>query len=196
MLLRQVQKIRYKGIICDKCGVEVTLAAVRRERMGHIELAAPVTHIWFLRGVPSKIGTVLDFSVQQLEKVIYFAQLYHHDVNEARARGGGGGAQSRVQDQDKDDRGRVQARRRARQRKKFEDDQRRVGVRAERDWRKFATTKRKELEDDFLRVDKELKELQPMQIITETTYQDWSIRYGHLFEAAIGAEAVRGLWNA
>src|SRR5260221_6069071 len=76
------KKIRYKGIICDKCGVEVTHSLVRRERMGHIELAAPVTHIWFLRGVPSKIGTVLDMSVQSLEKVIYFASFIVTDVNE------------------------------------------------------------------------------------------------------------------
>ena len=67
------RRIRYKGIICDKCGVEVTRSIVRRERMGHIELAAPVSHIWFLRGIPSKIGLILDISVGDLEKVIYFA---------------------------------------------------------------------------------------------------------------------------
>ena len=67
------KRIRYKGITCDKCGVEVTRSIVRRERMGHIELAVPVSHIWFLRGVPSKIGMVLDLSTQELEKVIYFA---------------------------------------------------------------------------------------------------------------------------
>jgi len=64
------RRIRYKGIICDKCGVEVTRAIVRRERMGHIDLATPVSHIWFLRGIPSKIGLVLDLSIQELEKVI------------------------------------------------------------------------------------------------------------------------------
>lgn len=67
------RRIRYKGIVCDKCGVEVTRSIVRRERMGHIKLAAPVSHIWFLRGVPSKIGLMLDMSVSDLEKVIYFA---------------------------------------------------------------------------------------------------------------------------
>ena len=60
------RRIRYKGIICDKCGVEVTRSIVRRERMGHIKLATPVSHIWFLRGVPSKIGIVLDMSVSDL----------------------------------------------------------------------------------------------------------------------------------
>ncbi|MFC1622707.1 DNA-directed RNA polymerase subunit beta', partial [Patescibacteria group bacterium] len=67
------KRIRYKGIICEKCGVEVTRSLVRRERMGHIDLATPISHIWFLKGVPSKIGLVLDLGVQDLEKVIYFA---------------------------------------------------------------------------------------------------------------------------
>ena len=76
------KKIRYKGIVCDKCGVEVTRSIVRRERMGHIDLMAPVSHIWFLRGVPSKIGMALDVSVQNLEKIIYFASFIIIDVDE------------------------------------------------------------------------------------------------------------------
>lgn len=64
------KRIRYKGVVCDRCGVEVTKSQVRRERMGHIKLATPVSHIWFLRGVPSRMGLVLDKSSQQLEKVI------------------------------------------------------------------------------------------------------------------------------
>ncbi len=67
------KRIRYKGVICEKCGVEVTRAKVRRERMGHIELAAPVSHIWYFRGVPSRIGLILDMSPKALEQVIYFA---------------------------------------------------------------------------------------------------------------------------
>ena len=67
------KKIRYKGIVCEKCGVEITRSIVRRERMGHIELATPVAHIWFLRGVPSRIGLLLGLPVSELEKVIYFA---------------------------------------------------------------------------------------------------------------------------
>lgn len=76
------KRIRYKGIVCDKCGVEVTRAAVRRERMGHIGLSAPVAHIWFLRGVPSRLGLVLDLSVQELEKVVYFAAYVITSVDE------------------------------------------------------------------------------------------------------------------
>src|SRR4051812_14262952 len=76
------KRIRYKGIICDKCGVEVTRAAVRRERMGHIKLSAPVAHIWFLRGVPSRLGLSLDLSVQEMEKVVYFAAYIITSVDE------------------------------------------------------------------------------------------------------------------
>ncbi|MBP9997535.1 MAG: DNA-directed RNA polymerase subunit beta' [Lachnospiraceae bacterium] len=67
------KKIRYKGVICDRCGVEVTKANVRRERMGHIELAAPVSHIWYFKGIPSRMGLILDISPRNLEKVLYFA---------------------------------------------------------------------------------------------------------------------------
>ncbi len=67
------KRIRYKGIVCDKCGVEVTRAKVRRERMGHIELAAPVSHIWYFKGIPSRMGLILDISPRILEKVLYFA---------------------------------------------------------------------------------------------------------------------------
>lgn len=76
------KKIRYKGVICEKCGVEVTKAVVRRERMGHIKLAAPVSHIWFLKTVPSRLGLLLNISVPKLEKVIYYAAYIVTRVNE------------------------------------------------------------------------------------------------------------------
>ena len=76
------RRIRYKGVVCDRCGVEVTKSSVRRERMGHIKLACPVSHIWFLRGVPSRIGMVLDLPMVRLEKVIYFAAYIVTSVNE------------------------------------------------------------------------------------------------------------------
>ena len=66
------KRIRYKGVICDKCGVEVTHSKVRRERMGHIELATPVSHIWFFRGIPSRIGVILDLTPKSLEQVLYY----------------------------------------------------------------------------------------------------------------------------
>lgn len=76
------RKIRYKGVVCDRCGVEVTKSSVRRERMGHITLAAPCSHIWFLRGVPSRMGLVLDIPASSLERVIYFASYIVTKVNE------------------------------------------------------------------------------------------------------------------
>ncbi|MGA7097054.1 MAG: DNA-directed RNA polymerase subunit beta' [Acidimicrobiia bacterium] len=78
------KRIRYKGIICERCGVEVTRSKVRRERMGHIELAAPVTHIWFFKGVPSRLGYLLDMSPKELEKVIYFASYIITSVDDEK----------------------------------------------------------------------------------------------------------------
>jgi DNA-directed RNA polymerase subunit beta' len=78
------KRVRFKGIICERCGVEVTRAKVRRERMGHIELAAPVTHIWYFKGVPSRLGYLLDLAPKQLEKVIYFAASIVTSIDEAR----------------------------------------------------------------------------------------------------------------
>ena len=71
-LCGKYKRMKYKGIICEKCGVEVTLARVRRERMGHIELAAPVAHIWFLKSLPSRIGMLLDMTLKDLERILYF----------------------------------------------------------------------------------------------------------------------------
>ena len=77
------KKIRYKGVVCDRCGVEVTKANVRRERMGHIELAAPVSHIWYFKGIPSRMGVILDLSPRVLEKVLYFASYIVLDKGES-----------------------------------------------------------------------------------------------------------------
>ena len=76
------KKIRYKGVVCDRCGVEVTKASVRRERMGHIALAAPVSHIWYFKGIPSRMGLILDISPRTLERVLYFASYIVLDKGE------------------------------------------------------------------------------------------------------------------
>ncbi len=76
------KRVRYKGIVCDKCGVEVAPNRVRRERMGHIELASPVSHIWYVKGVPSRLGLLLNISPRHLERVLYFAQFIITNVNE------------------------------------------------------------------------------------------------------------------
>ncbi|TAK04275.1 DNA-directed RNA polymerase subunit beta' [Patescibacteria group bacterium] len=183
------KKIRYKGIVCDKCGVEVTHSIVRRERMGHIELAAPISHIWFLRGVPSKIGTVLDLSVQALEKVIYFASFIVTDVNEeARAQMSEQvkqeykSKQKMIEGEFKRDAGRLA--------EKFAGDEKKVAAELKH-LEEIRSGKEAELEEDFEEVEAELKDLKPMSIISEQTYHDYSLKYGHIFEAAIGAEAVK-----
>ena len=76
------KRVRYKGTVCDRCGVEVTRAKVRRERMGHIELAAPVSHIWYFKGIPSRMGLLLDMSPRSLERVLYFASYVVLDPGE------------------------------------------------------------------------------------------------------------------
>ncbi|HEX6123114.1 MAG TPA: DNA-directed RNA polymerase subunit beta', partial [Ktedonobacterales bacterium] len=76
------KRVRFKGIVCDKCGVEVARSKVRRERMGHIELASPVSHIWYFKGTPSRIGLLLDLSPRNLERILYFALYVVTEVNE------------------------------------------------------------------------------------------------------------------
>ncbi|MDP3800323.1 MAG: DNA-directed RNA polymerase subunit beta', partial [bacterium] len=156
------RRIRYKGIVCDKCGVEVTRAIVRRERMGHITLAAPVSHIWFLRGLPSKMGLLLNLGVQELEKVIYFAAYIIIEV----------------------------------------DEEARLNVLAEieKEYKtklKLQTTKGGQRELKGLRdtaVD-ELNKIKKFQVISEAQYYDLSLKYGEVFKADIGAEAVRRIFT-
>ncbi len=163
------KRIRYKGIICDKCGVEVTRAIVRRERMGHINLAAPVSHIWFLRGIPSKISLVLNLSVQELEKVIYFANFIIIKVDDGLKKATV--EQLRQEYKTKS--------------KTLENDDALPAVLKEE--------KKKNLEAAFDSALKELQELKIQKIISEHAFQDLSLKYGHIFEASIGAEAIRFL---
>jgi len=195
------RKIRYKGIVCDKCGVEVTTALVRRERMGHIELSSPVSHIWFLRGVPSKIGLTLDISVQNLEKVIYFSNFIIIRVDEAAK----AATIEQVRNEYKSKRKMIE--------NEFTREAERVTKVAAAKAGQSATggdlgekhskeidalmksrdRKLKELEEDFHAADRELKEIVPQKIISENTYTEWSLKYGHLFDAGIGALAIRKL---
>ena len=184
------KKVRYKGIICDKCGVEVTHSLVRRERMGHIELSSPVSHIWFLRGVPSKIGLVLDLSVQSLEKVIYFANFIVTSVNEP--------AKVETMEQVKVEYKGKKKQIESEYKQQVESAEKNAKNDADREKKvseafDLKANKLKDLDEDFTIVEKELKELKPLKIISENTYQEWSLKYGHLFEAGIGAEAVREL---
>ncbi len=180
------KKIRYKGIVCDKCGVEVTHSSVRRERMGHIELSAPVAHIWFLRSVPSKVGLVLDLSAQALEKVVYFAAFIITHVNEEEKKKTADLLRQEYKSKKK------QIEKESQDAIKGANDKK-LGAQALEKVQEETERKYKALDEDFQQADKELKELQVMKIVSENKYQELSLRYGHLFEASIGADAVRNL---
>ncbi|MFH1098800.1 MAG: DNA-directed RNA polymerase subunit beta' [Candidatus Uhrbacteria bacterium] len=186
------KKLRYKGIVCDKCGVEVTHSLVRRERMGHILLAAPVAHIWFLRSVPSKIGLVLDLGVQSIEKVVYFANFIVTDVDEDLRRE----TIEQVKREYKGKRKQIESDCTAatnRLRSSHEGMTESKVNQAVRELESERDRKLAELEEDFRAAETELKELRPLAILTEQEYQDRSLRYGHIFHAGIGAEAIRKL---
>ncbi len=180
------KKIRYKGIVCDKCGVEVTTSLVRRERMGHIELSTPVTHIWFLRSVPSKIGLVLDLSPQALEKVVYFASFVITHVDEE----GKKQTFDLLRQEYKSKKKQIEKENEIALKKANDEKQ---GMEVLEKIQEESTRKTTALDADFQQADKELKELVVLRIVSEQKYQELSLRYGHLFEAQIGAEAVYNL---
>jgi len=154
--------IRYKGIVCDRCGVEITRNVVRRERVAHIELASPVAHIWFLRGIPSRIATLLGISATHVEKVVYFASYIVTKVDEK-------------------ERNRVLA-----------DIDTEFKTKS-----KSASTdvERKRLKDKLSEVKVEVSSLTQGKILDEETYHRYSMRYGTIFEAGIGAEAIYNLFK-
>ncbi|MGB4833553.1 MAG: DNA-directed RNA polymerase subunit beta', partial [Candidatus Moraniibacteriota bacterium] len=160
------KRIRYQGIVCDKCGVEVTRAIVRRERMGHIKLATPVSHIWFLRGVPSKIGLALGISPQDLERVIYFSSYIIMEVKEALK-------EQTLEALEKEYKAKTKEIRAA------EKDETKLEKALEDLKEQYRTTK-----DD-------IKNLRPNQILSEVEYFNLSSRFGQVFTAGIGAEAIR-----
>jgi len=193
------KKIRYKGIICDKCGVEVTQALVRRERMGHIELASPVSHIWFLRSVPSRIGLCLDLSIQALEKVIYFANFIVTDVNEELKAGMLENLKIEYKGKHKS---LISESKQLLIKNGFTDlefptyftsDSLKQLPEKARPIIETQISKMKQLEDDYKIAEKELKSLEPKAIISENAYYEFSLRYGHIFDADIGASAIETL---
>ncbi len=158
--------IRYKGIVCDRCGVEVTKSSVRRERMGHIKLACPVSHIWFLKGVPSRIGMVLDMPMQQIEKVIYFSAYIITSVDE--------GAKKKVEEE-------VEREYKA----KLKEAQN----------KKLSKNEIQELKAAKDRAKDDIAKIQPLKILSEVEYYNYSIKYGEVFEAGTGSETLRKIFE-
>lgn len=154
--------IRYKGIVCDKCGVEITRSIVRRERMGHIELVTPVAHIWFLRSMPSRMALLLGVPSADLEKVIYFAGYIVTKVNE-------------------DTKKRLLAELETEYKAKYKD----CADDAQRD----------ALKDRMNLAKAEIDSVVVGRVFDEITYHRFSVKYGTLFEARIGAEAIYDLFR-
>ncbi len=153
------RRIRYKGIVCDKCGVEVTRSIVRRERMGHIKLATPVAHIWFLKTVPSKVSLLLDVPANKVEKVVYYAAYIITAVDEANRK-------RVLEELDKEFESRKKT---ARQ----------EGVRTA------------ELRSGMHESKKLLEMLRPGLVLTELEFHSLAKRFGDVFQAGTGAEAIR-----
>lgn len=163
------RKVRFKGVVCDRCGVEVTKASVRRERMGHIKLACPVSHIWFLRGIPSRMGLILDIPMKKLEKVVYFTAYIITSVDEEQKKG-------ILKEVEKEYKKKVKERK--------------------------AELKGEALEEELSKIEKqrevvreELKLIKPLEVHSEIEYHRLSVKYGEIFEAGTGAEALRKIFE-
>jgi len=199
------KRVRFKGIICERCGVEVTRAKVRRERMGHIELAASVTHIWYFKGVPSRLGYLLDIAPKDLEKIIYFAAYVVTSVDtEARHRDlptieSEIGAEKRQLENRRDSD--VDARA-----KKLETDlaeleaegaksdvRRKVKESGEREMRQIRDRAQREI-DRLEEVMETFRKLEPKQLVPdELLYRELRDRFGEYFDGGMGAEAIKAL---
>ncbi len=199
------KRVRFKGIICERCGVEVTRAKVRRERMGHIELAAPVTHIWYFKGVPSRLGYLLDLAPKDLEKIIYFASYVIVNVDdEARQRD-----MSTVEAEIAAEKRHAESGRDAEVEKrasKLEADlaeleaegaksdvRRKVKEGGEREMRQIRDRAQREIDrlDEVLET---FRKLERKTLITdELLYRELRDRFGEYFTGAMGAEAIKAL---
>lgn len=167
------KRVRYKGIVCDRCGVEVTKSSVRRERMGHIKLACPVSHIWFLRGVPSRIGQVLDLPMLALEKVIYFASYVIVSVDDAEKERVAAEIEAEFEEKAKTQKNLFK--------KEGKTSQKEISAALD------------ELRSARDRAKQELAGVQFMRVISENEYRNLSLKYGQCFSAGTGAETVRQL---
>jgi len=182
------KKVRYKGIVCDKCGVEVTRSSTRRERMGHIQLAVPVTHIWFLRGTPSILGLILGIPVRKLEQVVYFASYIITEVDEEARRK----ALEQVEVEFKSHLKKAKSLTIA----KINELKKEYG----QDNNKFEKLSKQANAELAKRVEnlkfaqniavRELGDIKVRKIISELDYRDLSLKYGLVFKAGIGAEAL------
>jgi len=154
--------IRYKGIVCEKCGVEITRSIVRRERMAHIDLATPVSHIWYLKSIPSRMALLLGLTTSDLEKVVYFAGHIVTEVDETERK-------QILKDIESEYKSKLKA---------LQDEK-----------------SKEKLKEVFTQTKKEVDSLQKGVVFDDALYHTYSVKYGNLFEARIGAEAIFDLFT-
>jgi DNA-directed RNA polymerase subunit beta' len=177
------KRIRYKGIICDKCGVEVARAKVRRERMGHIELACPVSHIWFAKGIPSRMGLLLDLSPRSLERVLYFSHYIITSINE-EAR------QEAIEKLKENSSQQIAEKQSALDEKVAQMEQEGATVDEINQLRRRFTEEKAQIEERLSTDVEQLKDLRKSALLTENQYHELKQKYGQVFIAGMGAEAI------
>jgi len=177
------KRIRYKGIICDKCGVEVARAKVRRERMGHIELACPVSHIWFAKGIPSRLGLLLDLSPRSLERVLYFSRYIITSIDEEARRGAIEQLQNDKSQQSAEHQGAVET-------KLAEMEENQATVEEVNKSRRDGAEEKARLEEHLDTEVEQLKDLRLRQLLSENRYYNLKQKYSQVFKATMGAEAI------
>ncbi len=177
------KRIRYKGIICDKCGVEVARAKVRRERMGHIELACPVSHIWFARGIPSRLGLLLDLSPRNLERILYFSHYIIITIDE-EAR------QQAIKQLGEASAEEIAQRQKEVEAKIAEMEKKKATVEEVNELRRQFGEEKAQLEEKLASEVEQLKDLRQRALLTENQYQELKRKYSQIFEAGMGAEAI------
>jgi DNA-directed RNA polymerase subunit beta' len=184
------KRIRYKGIVCERCGVEVTKTSVRRDRMGHIELYAPVAHIWYLKSVPSRIGLLLDLPVKKLEQVVYFASYIITDVFEDKRE---------EALRDVEDRFKVA---KAEMQKDLQREVNELKIKKEAGEltaKKFATeeahlmSRLDDLVEEFEGLRDGLKNLNIGEVVGELEYRVLESKFPHVFKGGTGAEYLKEL---
>ena len=197
------KRIRYRGVVCDRCGVEVTRAKVRRERMGHIRLAAPVAHIWFAKTTPSRLGTLLDLSPRNLERVLYFAQHIVIAVDDEQRNQFIEEEQARfdldLEKLQKENAGKLTPLRERQEELELSDDSGdavggmadTIAIQSEIEALLAELDgEEKKLRDHLDETITELEDLRPLKILSESRYRHLKDRYGDVFQAGMGAEAI------
>ncbi len=184
------KRIRYKGIICDRCGVEVTKSSVRRERMGHIKLASPVSHIWFLKGIPSRIGMILSLPMQDLEKVVYFASYIVTDVNESAKKGVLENIEKEYKMKVKKIKTSFRENLNPLKNKKLKSKTT-AKKKRKKTSKKTINFKLQELKTARNKAKEEVLSINPSRVLSEAEYRDFSFKYGEIFDAGTGAETLQ-----